>query len=485
MIRWREILSTFRRRRRSSWPGYLRVRRFDSGATRRLSLAAVAVLLYFIGACPSLSSQNANEGFYHGDNSSRNTNPKTEKCKIPATEDSPAKIVNGPCADPSQKCDPNDPECKQAATGASDTGSNSAAGSGLGGGGGNGGSSGTAGGASGSGGSPSPPAQPTRLLFLVEAAWLHWPGNHQPVWKPGLGALGVSWGNVIQVLSASVASVQSASPSTAYSEIALPAPQPAVAPATASDVARAGFVAVNAIASEAADVNAFATNYSRYLGARQKGDSQAMLQLAKALVQLSDRAGQDGNAAASATGRFDQMLAPIIREVLGRMRNQGSTWDEDIKRMKIKAPQGLPNDTENEILATGTTPDQLASLEAAVKSLSATQLKSAMEAFADPNAAAATNDRVPQQAAIGDLKRLATRLQTEAERAVGASTAAATSSDASAATTSPGISKSDRKLPKAIFLVVGLLVGVGAGSFLIGMRGAKLRRGATPKASSY
>lgn len=403
-----------------------------------------------------------------GNNSSRGTNPKKEKCKQPATADSPAKMLNGPCPGDTVKCDPSDPNCAPGQSAGSGSGGVAGSGGGggfAGGGSGGGGSTSAGGGVSGGGANPAPPRAVTELLYMVDAAWLHWAPNQQPAWKPGLGALASNWWIAGHMLSASVASAQSASPSADYREVALPAVEPVAPPANSSDVARAGFEAVNAIRSEAADVQAFGTNYSRYLGAKQANDAQAELKLANALVQLSDRAMQEANSAASATAHFDQVLAPIAREVLDRMNQQGATWDGDVAALKASASGGLPKAVENEIAATGATRDQIASFTASTSYMSAEQLKSAIDELAKPSTAVAANNGTPQQRAVEDLRALAARLQAEAQQSV--RTGAAAAADA----------KPQSIVSVKTLAMIAVLAVIAGGSFLVGVRGARAQRG--------
>ena len=443
---WLQIPSRLPPRWMNSWLACSGEGRFDHYRTRRLSLAAVSILVYLIGICVPLSSQNAppvpplpppnnpaspstNEeqiGFCRkcGNNSARDSNPKT-KCKEPATADHPARIV--PCPNDDGKCDPSDPNCKQSQPGSSVSGDGSSAGGGsaTGGGGGASGGPGSGGSSGGGGGSQSPPQQQVQLWYLVDASWFYWSKNNPPGWKPGLGSVGISWGIMLQELSANAASVQSAARSSDYHEVVLPSVQAAVAPAKSSDFARAGFAAVNAIGAEASDFRAFSANYSRYLGAKQANDPKAMLQLANALVQLSDRTGQDADKAGAAIAKFQQMLLPIVQQISERAKKQGTTWDGDVARIKAKLPQGLPKDTESEIAATGATPEQIAAFKAAGTSMTAEQIKTAIRPLLDANAAKLPREEPPQKAAVEGLKSLASRLQTEAQQSMRARAASA------------------------------------------------------------
>jgi hypothetical protein len=173
------------------------------------------------------------------------------------------------------------------------------------------------------------------------------------------------------------------------------------------------------------------------------------------------------------------MLSPIAREILDRMKRQGTTWDKEVARMKAKAPQDLLKDTENEMAATGAKPDQIASFEAAAKNITAEQLKSVMQSVVEPNTGGPAIEDVPEHAAVADLRDLAARLQSEAQQAVRASTVASTSSGTSATPSSGAKAKSESVLPKTPLVIVGVLVAIGACSFLVGLRGNKVRRGAT------
>jgi hypothetical protein len=427
--------------------------------------------LGFCRKCPH-QPQDGTQGA--GNNSSRGTNPKTDQCKQPATADSPAKVVNGPCPDDSQKCDPSDPNCRQGQSGGSGSGgSGSGGGGGSASGGGGTGSNGEGGsGSGGGGGSPAPPQQTTRLLYLIDEAWLHWSKQNPPTWNHGLGSLGLSWGNALYVLSANAASVQSISPSTDYREVALPSIEPVMAPANSSDLARTGFVAVNAIHSEAADVNAFATNYSRYLGAKQADDANAMLQLASALVQLSDRANKDGSTAATATTQFDRVLAPIASELLDTIKKQGNTWDKDVAQLKTGLPYGLPKDAQAEVKSAGLPAEQLAAVQAAMQTTTGTQVKETLQTLANPGP-----EEIPEGRSIDQLRDLAARVQSEATQAASIrDRSSATSPVPSTSNSAAQPRSSESTVLKTSLIVVGTLLVIGTGSFLIGFRGSKVRR---------
>jgi hypothetical protein len=284
--------------------------------------------------------------------------------------------------------------------------------------------------------------------------------------------LGLSWGNALYVLSANAASVQSISPSTDYREVALPSIEPVMAPANSSDLARTGFVAVNAIHSEAADVNAFATNYSRYLGAKQADDANAMLQLASALVQLSDRANKDGSTAATATTQFDRVLAPIASELLDTIKKQGNTWDKDVAQLKTGLPYGLPKDAQAEVKSAGLPAEQLAAVQAAMQTTTGTQVKETLQTLANPGP-----EEIPEGRSIDQLRDLAARVQSEATQAASIrDRSSATSPVPSTSNSAAQPRSSESTVLKTSLIVVGTLLVIGTGSFLIGFRGSKVRR---------
>jgi len=256
-------------------------------------------------------------------------------------------------------------------------------------------------------------------------------------------------------------------------QIQIPEVNPASAPVGADEISQKAFATADALHMEAVYLDAFATNYNRYLGAKRNRDPHAMLRLAAIMFKLAERASEAGRNAAQSQSEFEGQVEQRLNEMHAAVEAKGTAWPAALKQASgVVKSRGLPQEIRRELTEARVPAEEITAFRE--------QLAATTPELIDADIAALKNPAPTDPPYISDLvnaQELAVNSWYEAKAAAsasqpgGASTPAPTPA-AGAATKSSGTS-GHSVLFCSLFGSLGALVVV---AFAVGFR--SVRRGA-------
>ncbi len=350
-----------------------------------------------------------------------------------------------------------------------------------------GGGGGGGGGNSGGGGEkgPNPPPIPQRPVHAVILEILRPPLHQQPK-PPGIVYPNPRWLAPIPILQLQAAQqlaaaqdrIKNPAPAPDYvlslvdeeTQIDLAAMKQVPPPDDADAVTRSGFEGVNAMWRESGFLDAFASNYARYLGAKAAGNQQAMLDLAKELTYLIDHALNESLKAAQHMDSFESQIEKLLSQIQADVEANGGSWPATLQKARNDLKKfGLPKDVQQELKDVGISESDIKAFQQQLTTVTPESIDADMAALKSSSAPLSQTLYI---ADVQSTQQLAHKIREDAQAAdKAAKEAAAKFSPAPG----PGPQQPKKNSPRSMILSAAavLLALLAILAFVVGVRSAK------------
>jgi len=201
-------------------------------------------------------------------------------------------------------------------------------------------------------------------LLTASQLWPVHPGQPKLPYPKGLGPGLILQERAIRELATARESYKSPIPAPDYDQFQFPDVNPAPPLVGADETSQKAFATADALHREAVYLDAFATNYNRYLGAKRNQEAQAMLRLAAIMFKLAERASEAGQDAAQKQSGFEGQVEQKLNEIRAGLETKGVAWPTALNQAGgVVKSRGLPREIRRELTDAKVSSEEITGLQ--------------------------------------------------------------------------------------------------------------------------